>query len=356
MATVVTSHLGEPHITASQDAQRNIGLYAYGVRSIGGLTIDSSKTIQFDISPTNLNITEDFYMVVSGRYIHIDSGTVIDFTPGATGYSRHDLIVIEYTQTSANSDIIEDCSIKVLQGTPVTYSGTDNAEDPEYSYVDLNSYPQLSQIPILRIRLLGQDVFVDRLLTSIASSMSDISKYYNLTSDIKYSGDRYTGSYVARNGDENIKLYTENGGFSNITIDGSVSVWYDVSMNGAHTLAYVNANVGFDPETTAKAGTGKRIAFRLTGRTQEERMQVPEGMGESMMFSHAGTEGCNFTHSNSSYYDGSNIIVNAYMAIDHEGALWYLTSNTTQSYNITYLRGVIYDIVQTKTIYELAYE
>lgn len=156
---IVTGYEGQPHVTAWQDRDLNIGIfgpdtYILGVGSKLAATIISNNTIHI----------ADGSLVMQGCQGCIQKGTydTISIDNGTQGMQRHDLIVAQYSRNGSTG--VEEMSLVVIKGTPAA----SNPSDPTYTSGDIQNGDTLVQVPIYR-------VWIEGLTLTAVSPLVDVS-------------------------------------------------------------------------------------------------------------------------------------------------------------------------------------
>ena len=102
-------------------------------------------------------------LISGGRHVSIDP-TVVNVTQGTPGFSRHDIV---YCHIDVDSEEHASYDIRVEEGTPVIYAGTDYAEDPYVTLSRSSGSPILinnyTNIPLYRIVITNLSTRLERI-------------------------------------------------------------------------------------------------------------------------------------------------------------------------------------------------
>lgn len=194
-------------------------------------------------------------LISGGRHISIEP-TVVNVSQGTPGFSRHDIV---YCNINVDSNEHASYDIRILEGTPVIYAGTDYAEDPDLelsrgsgSPILINNY---TNIPLYRIVITNLSTRLERIFRYRLGS-SDLADYlhYDITNPVQPSSLHFSISSTASN--FNTVCYLRNmstGKLSRLSgYAGSVGVYNYFYMNPAGTTAAVKMYISLDPTDTYK--------------------------------------------------------------------------------------------------------
>lgn len=117
---IITGYRAEPHITAQQDRDVNIGIFGGGAMILKGVGSELAATV---ISANEVEIADGMIMC-EGCASEIAHGTTESMTidNGTQGKLRIDLIVARYNRNTSTG--VEDMELIVIKGTP-------SASDPQ---------------------------------------------------------------------------------------------------------------------------------------------------------------------------------------------------------------------------------
>ena len=147
---LVTGYAGTPHVASSDHGSLYEGL----IRG-GQFVMEAGAKFAASIVSNNQIKVNDGELMMQGRHVKLTPGAYVDLAieNGAQGYLRNDLIVARYARNTNNS--IEECSLVVIKGTPVT----SNPADPKYSSGSINANGALQHdFPLYRVSLSGLSI------------------------------------------------------------------------------------------------------------------------------------------------------------------------------------------------------
>ena len=172
---IITGYRAEPHITAQQDRDVNIGIFGASAKILKGVGSEMAATV---ISATEVEIA-DGALVAEGCTAEIQYGTTESVTieNGEQNMKRIDLIVARYTKNSGTG--VEDMQLAVVKGTPAA----SNPATPAYNEGTIADGDSPVDFPIYRVNIDGISITsVDALVdtVNIPDLISDsISKALN---------------------------------------------------------------------------------------------------------------------------------------------------------------------------------
>lgn len=157
---IITGYRGEPHVTAQQDRDVNIGIFgaAAHILDVG------SKMAATVISANEVQIA-DGLLVAEGCTAEVPRGTTESLTieNGSQGMQRIDLIVARYTRTAGTA--VEDMKLEVIKGTPAA----SNPAVPAYSTGLIADGDSQVDFPIYQVNIDGISITSVTALTDTAS-------------------------------------------------------------------------------------------------------------------------------------------------------------------------------------------
>ena len=186
---IITGYRAEPHITAQQDRDVNIGIFGAGAKILKGVGSEMAATV---ISANEVEIA-DGTLVAEGCTAEIQYGTTESMTieNGEQGMLRVDLIVARYTKTAGTG--VESMDLAVIKGT----SAASNPAVPEYNTGSIADGDSPVDFPIYRVNLDGISITsVDALADTVSvpsmieSAVGELKRTKALS--IAYSWNRYT--------------------------------------------------------------------------------------------------------------------------------------------------------------------
>lgn len=153
---IITGYRAEPHITAQQDRNVNMGIFGTGtyIVNIG------SKMAATVVSANEITIA-DGLLVAEGCTAEIERGTSesLEIANGSQAMLRKDLIVARYTKASGTG--VEDMQLAVITGTPAA----SNPALPSYNTGSIVQGDTLVDFPLYTVNLDGISIeSVDRMV------------------------------------------------------------------------------------------------------------------------------------------------------------------------------------------------
>ena len=165
---IITGYKAEPHITAQQDRNVNMGIFGTGAY-IANLGNKLAATV---VSANEITIA-DGLLVAEGCTAEVERGTSesMEIANGSQGMLRTDLIVVRYTKASGTG--VEDMQLAVITGTPAA----SNPADPSYNTGSIAAGDTLVDFPLYKISLNGISIETVTRIPSIVSvaKTSDVS-------------------------------------------------------------------------------------------------------------------------------------------------------------------------------------
>ena len=168
---IITGYRAEPHITAQQDRDVNIGIFGASAKILKGVGNEMAATV---VSANEVEIA-DGTLVAEGCTAEIQYGTTESMTieNGEQGKKRIDLIVARYTRDSGTA--VESMELAVIKGT----SAASNPTAPAYNEGTIADGDSPVDFPIYRVNLNGisitsVDPLVDKI--NIAGAISALKK------------------------------------------------------------------------------------------------------------------------------------------------------------------------------------
>lgn len=165
---IITGYKAEPHITAQQDRNVNMGIFGSGTYIVDM----GSKMAATVVSANEITIANGL-LVAEGCTAEIERGTSesLEIANGSQGMLRTDLIVARYTKASGTG--VEDMQLAVITGTPAA----SNPADPSYNTGSIANGDTLVDFPLYRVSLNGISIETVTRIPSIVSvaKTSDVS-------------------------------------------------------------------------------------------------------------------------------------------------------------------------------------
>lgn len=165
---IITGYRAEPHITAQQDRNVNMGIFGSGTYIVDM----GSKMAATVVSANEITIANGL-LVAEGCTAEIERGTSesLEIANGSQGMLRTDLIVARYTKASGTG--VEDMQLAVITGTPAA----SNPADPSYNTGSIAAGDTLVDFPLYKVSLNGISIETVTRIPSIVSvaKTSDVS-------------------------------------------------------------------------------------------------------------------------------------------------------------------------------------
>ena len=167
---IVSGRTGLPHVTSQQFRQMLEGIIGQG-----SYIITSGENLKPELSSNNLLKIRSGMMAHHGCISCVDIGTYdeVTLTNGSQGMKRIDLIVNRYTRNAETE--VENCSWKVIQGTPVA----SNPAVPAYTSGNLQNGDLVDDCPAFEVHYDGINVTEVKSLLSVTDGLSELNS--NLT-------------------------------------------------------------------------------------------------------------------------------------------------------------------------------
>lgn len=143
---IITGYKAEPHITAQQDRNVNMGIFGTDT-----YIVNIGSTMAATVVSANEITIADGLLVTEGCTAEIERGTSesLEIANGSQGMLRTDLIVARYTKASGTG--VEDMELAVITGTPAASSPA----DPSYNTGSIANGDTLVDFPLYRVSLNG---------------------------------------------------------------------------------------------------------------------------------------------------------------------------------------------------------
>ena len=173
---IVSGRTGSPHVTSQQFRQMLEGIIGQG-----SYIITSGENLKPELSSNNLLKIRSGMMAHHGCISCVDIGTYdeVTLTNGSQGMKRIDLIVNRYTRNAETE--VENCSWKVIQGTPVA----SNPAVPAYTSGNLQNGDLVDDCPAFEVHYDGINVTEVKSLLSVTDGLSELnSKLTNTNTNL----------------------------------------------------------------------------------------------------------------------------------------------------------------------------
>lgn len=165
---IITGYRAEPHITAQQDRNVNMGIFGSGT-----YIVDMGSKLAATVVSANEITIADGLLIAEGCTAEIERGTSesLEIANGSQGMLRTDLIVARYTKASGTG--VEDMQLAVITGT----AAASNPADPSYNTGSIAAGDTLVDFPLYRVSLNGITIQTVTRIPNIVSvaKTSDVS-------------------------------------------------------------------------------------------------------------------------------------------------------------------------------------
>ena len=163
---IVSGRTASPHVTSQQFRQMLEGIIGQG-----SYIVTSGENLKPELSSNNLLKIRSGMMCHHGCISSVDIGTYdeVTLTNGSQGMKRIDLIVNRYTRNAETE--VENCSWKVLQGTPVA----SNPAVPAYTSGNLQDGDLVDDCPAFEVHYDGINVTEVKSLLSVTDGLSELN-------------------------------------------------------------------------------------------------------------------------------------------------------------------------------------
>lgn len=143
---IITGYRAEPHITAQQDRNVNMGIFGSGTYIVDM----GSKMAATVVSANEISIA-DGLVVAQGCTAEVARGTSESITVenGEQRMLRKDLIVLRYTKDASTN--IEDMQLGIIKGTPAT----SNPSVPSHTSGSIADGDTLVEFPLYTVNISG---------------------------------------------------------------------------------------------------------------------------------------------------------------------------------------------------------
>ena len=146
---IITGYRGEPHITAQEDRDINLGLVGKSITDL--YVLDVGQKLAADIVSANEIRVKDGVMVMQGCAASIDYGSYdsLSINNGSQGMKRIDVIAAQYEKDGLTN--VESMSLVVIEGTP----DISTPAVPALTSGNIQSGDSLVQMPLYYVHLDG---------------------------------------------------------------------------------------------------------------------------------------------------------------------------------------------------------
>ena len=184
---IITGYLGEPHITAEQDRDVNIG-----VVGDGSYVMPAGQRLAAEVQTNNEVRIRDGVLIHQGCAASIKKNTydTVTITNGSQGMKRIDLIVARYQRNVETG--VESLDLIALQGTPAE---SDPAV-PVHTEGDIQAGDAVADMPLYEVEKDGLNITrVTKVFEEVESLSSLNGKMTEIGVEQSYSENGWTVSY-----------------------------------------------------------------------------------------------------------------------------------------------------------------
>ena len=236
---IVSGRTGLPHVTSQQFRQMLEGIIGQG-----SYIITSGEKLKPELSSNNLLKIRSGMMAHHGCISCVDIGTYdeVTLTNGSQGMKRIDLIVNRYTRNAETE--VENCSWKVIQGTPVA----SNPAVPAYTSGNLQNGDLVDECPAFEVHYDGINVTEVKSLLSVTDGLSELSsnlvnaknELTVLSDSINNLGSTKTVKLANKSSSNGVATYTD---YVTLPSAGSYVIYYNATMSGTPTSGVSNLGI-----------------------------------------------------------------------------------------------------------------
>lgn len=227
---IITGYRAEPHITAQQDRDINIG--TFGRLSNAPYLLQVGQMLNAEIINANEIRIRDGVCIVQGCAASIDYGTydAVEISNGAQGMKRIDIIAIQYEKDPDTS--IETMSLVVVEGTP----DASTPIAPTLTSGSIQAGDNIVQVPLYEVNIDG--ITIDsvtpkytKLLNQANTNISDstIEKWADITgtTGALTSQQNYLANFINKYEPSNYNL-TDVG---TVYAEANIVKFHDLALN-----------------------------------------------------------------------------------------------------------------------------
>lgn len=149
---IITGYKGEPHITAQEDRDINLGIVGNSLSYI--YVLDVGQMLAADIVSANEIRIRDGVLIMQGCAASIDYGAydTMEISNGTQGMQRIDIIAAQYEKSEDTN--VENVSLVVVEGTPAA----SDPQPPTLTSGDIQGADTFVQMPLYYVNLDGVSV------------------------------------------------------------------------------------------------------------------------------------------------------------------------------------------------------
>lgn len=215
-----------------------------GIIGQGSYIITSGENLKPELSSNNLLKIRSGMMAHHGCISCVDIGTYdeVTLTNGSQGMKRIDLIVNRYTRNAETE--VENCSWKVIQGTPVA----SNPAVPAYTSGNLQNGDLVDECPAFEVHYDGINVTEVKSLLSVTDGLSELSsnlvnaknELTVLSDSINNLGSTKTVKLANKSSSNGVATYTD---YVTLPSAGSYVIYCNATMSGTPTSGVSNLGI-----------------------------------------------------------------------------------------------------------------
>ena len=248
---IITGYRAEPHITAQQDRDVNIGIFGAGAKILKGVEDEMAATI---VSANEIQIAPGM-LVAEGCTATITKGTPesVAIDNGAQGMLRTDLIVARYTRDSGTN--IEDMELAVLKGAPSTSSPV----TPSHTAGLIADGDTLVEFPLYQVNINGISIDSVTCLVDKVSTHGSIQALQDTIGSTAMGTTAPTVTAAIKDLYDKIEVLYEDDLSMLVALDRD-----NVTINAGQSYVWFNAHVGL-AGYRAKGIAGTRLFDAVGG-------------------------------------------------------------------------------------------
>ena len=248
---IITGYRAEPHITAQQDRDVNIGIFGAGAKILKGVEDEMAATI---VSANEIQIAAGL-LVAEGCTATITKGTPesVAIDNGAQGMLRTDLIVARYTRDSGTN--IEDMELAVLKGAPSTSSPV----TPSHTAGLIADGDTLVEFPLYQVNINGISIDSVTCLVDKVSTHGSIQALQDKIGSTVMGTTAPTVTAAIKDLYDKIEVLYEDDLSMLVALDRD-----NVTINAGQSYVWFNAHVGL-AGYRAKGIAGTRLFDAVGG-------------------------------------------------------------------------------------------
>lgn len=255
---IITGYRGEPHITAQEDRDLNIGLVGNSLTDVYVLNV--GQQLEADIVSANEIRIRDGILVMQGCAASIDYGAYDSLTisNGTQSMLRTDIIAAQYEKDADTN--VESLTLVVIEGTP-------DASDPQAPSLqggDIQGGDNLVQLPLYQVNIDGVAIDSVEAQFAVTANLSEGT----ISPDVLAKWDDITGETANLN---NIMDYVANEEWEDVVqfqasdmtlyhCTGTITGNMNVRVSKNRRAVYVSGRVAITNFTRTSTNPGVQVA------------------------------------------------------------------------------------------------